>query len=87
MRNHQRGGRQYEHPIKAVGKAALCRVFSVVQRKDRPYRGDGSKRYDAGRLPGKPERNAVPRKGDTMGIPKGWTVLSEYALKKHPKIL
>ena len=59
------------HPIKAAGLAALCRVFSVVQGKDRPCRWKVPGGISSGwrrRAPGKPERNAVPRKGDTMGM-------------------
>ncbi len=51
--------------------AALCWVFSSVQRKDRPSYGTaltGFPTEGAGRLPGKPERNAVPRKGDNMAL-------------------
>lgn len=41
-----------------------------VQRKDMPSDGIVCKTFPtggAGRLPGKPEQNAVPTKGDTMG--------------------
>ena len=49
----------------------LCWVFSIVQRKDRPSYGtvlpvllaEGT-----GRLPGKPERNVIPRKGENMAM-------------------
>ena len=57
--------------MKAAKAAALCWVFSIVQRKDRPSRGtalQGVTMGGAGRLSGKPERNAVPMKGDTMGM-------------------
>ena len=50
---------------------ALCWVFSIVQRKDRPSCGTalpGFPEEGAGRLPGKPERNAVPRKGDSVAV-------------------
>ena len=49
----------------------LCWVFSIVQRKDRPSGGTVPRAFPAdgtGRLPGKPEQNAVPTKGDTMGM-------------------
>ena len=42
-----------------------------VQRKDMPSDGTVCKTFPtggAGRLPGKPEQNAVPTKGDTMGM-------------------
>ena len=57
--------------MKAARMAALCWVFSIVQRKDRPSGGtvpQGSSAGGTGRLPGKPERNAVPTKGDIMAI-------------------
>lgn len=57
--------------MKAARTAAPCWVFSIVQRKDRPYRGTalrGLTMGGTGRLSGRPERNAVPMKGDTMGM-------------------
>ena len=33
------------------------------------------------------KENSKTRCVNSHVIPKGWTVLSEYALKKHPKIL
>ena len=59
------------HPMKAAWSAALCWVFFIVQRKDKPSRGKPRRTYSpdgVGRLPGKPERNAVPRKGDNMAM-------------------
>ena len=50
--------------MKAARTAAPCWVFSIVQRKDRPLRGTALQGFPtggAGRLPGKPERNAVPK--------------------------
>ena len=51
--------------MKVACVAAFCRVFFYCSEKGQAiaYPSDG-----AGRLPGKPERNAVPRKGDTMGM-------------------
>ena len=57
--------------MKAARTVAPCWVFSIVQRKDRPSCGttlQGFSMGGAGMLSGKPERNAVPRKGDIMGI-------------------
>lgn len=57
--------------MKAAKAAALCWVFSIVQRKDRPSLGtvlQGFTMGGTGRLSGKPERNVVPMKGDTMGM-------------------
>ena len=42
-------------------------MFSIVQRKDR-LSGGTAPQDGTGRLPGKPEQNAVPMKGDTMAI-------------------
>ena len=42
-------------------------MFSIVQRKDR-LSGGTAPQDRTGRLPGKPEQNAVPMKGDTMAI-------------------
>ena len=36
------------HPIKAARTAALCWVFSIVQRKDRPPGGAVPQGYSAG---------------------------------------
>lgn len=66
VRNYPRGGGRHEHPIKAAKQAAFYRVFSVVRGKDRPcqwkFRGGGSTGWHRW-ASGKPERNAVPRKG------------------------
>jgi len=46
-------------------------VFSVVQGKDRPSYGTALSGFLAegtGRLPGKPERNVIPRKGENMAM-------------------
>ena len=68
--------------MKAAGTAALCRVFSIVQRKDRTSGGTAPP-DDAGRLPGKPERNAVPTKGDIMAIARAGNGLPASANKHH----
>ena len=67
----QENKERHTHPMKAARTAARCWVFSIVQRKDRPYCGtalQGLTMGGTGRLSGKPERNAVPTKGDTMGM-------------------
>ena len=74
------------HPIKAAGTAALCWVFSIVQRKDRPSRGTALQGFPtggAGRLPGKPERNAVPTKGDIMAIARAGNRFPASAHEYH----
>lgn len=46
-------------------------VFSSVQRKDSPSHGTALQGFHAGGaggLPGKPEQNAVPTKGDSMSM-------------------
>ena len=56
--------------MKAAGKAVFCQVYFIVQRMDRPSGGTARQAAPpdgAGRLPGKPEQNAVPAKGDRMG--------------------
>ena len=40
-------------------------------------------RDGAGRLPGKPERNAVPRKGDTMGMARAGNWLPIPTARHH----
>ena len=70
------------HPIKAARTAALCWVFSIVQRKDRTSGGTAPP-DDAGRLPGKPEQNAVPTKGDIMAIARAGNGFPPPADKHH----
>ena len=70
------------HPIKAAGTAALCWVFSIVQRKDRTSGGTAPP-DDTGRLPGKPERNAVPTKGDIMAIARAGNRFPASAHEYH----
>lgn len=60
------------HPIKAAGTAAFCRVFSVCSGKGQ-----------AVRLQGKPERNAVPRKGDNMAMKRAGTRFTPAASRHH----
>ncbi len=81
-RNNPGGGRRHGHPIKAAGTAALCRVFSVVPRKGQaiPRDGSGGRHRQA---PGKPEQNAVPRKGDTMGMARAGDWHPTPAAKHH----
>ncbi len=45
-------------------------MLSIVQRKDRPSRGGPCWAFERGyrQAAGEPERNAVPRTGDTMGM-------------------
>jgi len=72
--------------MKAARTAAPCWVFSIVQRKDRPLRGTALQGFPtggAGRLPGKPERNAVPRKGDTMGMARAGNWLPIPTARHH----
>ena len=82
VRNHEGGGRRCGHPIKAARTAALCWVFSIVQRKDRTSGGTAPP-DDAGRLPGKPEQNAVPTKGDIMAIARAGNGFPPPADKHH----
>ena len=70
------------HLIKAARTAALCWVFSIVQRKDRTSGGTAPP-DDAGRLPGKPEQNAVPTKGDIMAIARAGNGFPPPADKHH----
>ncbi len=54
--------------------------------KDRPSRGttlQGFPTGGTGRLPGKPERNAVPRKGDTMGMARAGNWLPIPTARHH----
>lgn len=54
------------HTDKSSQADALFWVFSIVQRKDIPFEGTVCRDFPtggAGRLPGKPEQNAVPAKG------------------------
>ena len=70
------------HLIKTARTAALCWVFSIVQRKDRTSGGTAPP-DDAGRLPGKPEQNAVPTKGDIMAIARAGNGFPPPADKHH----
>lgn len=72
--------------MKAARTAAPCWVFSIVQRKDRPSHGTASQGFSmggAGRLPGKPERNAVPREGEAMGNRRAGNGLPPLREKHH----
>lgn len=68
--------------MKAARTAALCWVFSIVQRKDRPSRRTVPREAPAG-LPGKPERNAVPRKGDNMAMARAGNGFPPPATRHH----
>lgn len=64
VRNHEGGGRRCGHPIKAARTAALCWVFSIVQRKDRPSRGTallGCSTGGAGRAAGEAGTKCCPQ--------------------------
>lgn len=74
------------HPIKAAWTAALCWVFSIVQRKDRPSCGTalpGFSAEGAGRLPGRPEQNTVPMKGDAMSVERAGNDLPAFIDQYH----
>ena len=61
-------------------------MFSVVQGKDRPCQWKflrGSSNGWHRQAPGKPERNAVPRKGDSMGKARAGDWLSEPSAEYH----
>lgn len=65
---------------------ALCWVFSIVQRKDRPSGGTALLDFPAGgtgRLPGRLERNTVPTKGDSMGMARAGNRLPPSERKHH----
>ena len=57
-------------------------MFSIVQRKDR-LSGGTAPQDGTGRLPGKPEQNAVPTKGDIMAIARAGNGLPASADKHH----
>lgn len=74
------------HPIKAARTVALCWVFSIVQRKDRPSHGTAWQGFltgGAGRLPGKPEQNAVSTKGDNMAMARAGNGFPPPATRHH----
>ena len=76
----------HAHPTKAARTVAPCWVFSIVQRKDRPSHGTAWQGFltgGAGRLPGKPEQNAVPMKGDIMAIARAGNRFPASADKHH----
>jgi len=57
--------KRYVHPIKAAGTAALCWVFSSVQRKDRLSHGTalaGFPAEGAGRAAGEAGTKCCPQK-------------------------
>lgn len=81
-RNNPGGGRRHGHPIKAARTAALCRVFSVVQGKDRPYRGTVPE-GGTGRRRGSRNKMLSPRKG----IPWAWHEQGTGTLHPQPNII
>jgi len=71
--------------MKAARTAALCWVFSIVRRNDRPSRGapaglSGGRHRQAAR---EARRNAVPRKGDTMGMAQAGDGFPTPATRQH----
>lgn len=74
------------HPIKAVKTAALCWIFFIVQRKDKPSREttlQGFPTGDAARLPRKLERNVVPRKGGQHGHDTNMECILNIAIRLY----
>ena len=72
--------------MKAASTVALCWVFSTVQRKDRTSWGTAILDFPTegtGRLPGKPEQNAAPTKGDTMGMARAGNGFPPSATGHH----
>lgn len=72
--------------MKAIRMVALCWVFSVVQRKDMPFDGTVYRDFPmggTGRLPGKPEQNVVPTKGDTMDMVRAGNGFPPPATRHH----
>ena len=77
-----------KHPIRAARTAALCWVFSIVQRKGMPPDGTVCRVFPmggAGSLPGEPERNAVSRKGDTVHGLCQKAAVKALGNQKHPQ--
>ena len=71
--------------MKAARTAALCRVFSMCSEKGQAIPAEPRKGFPVGgtgRLPGKPEQNAVPRKGDSMGIAQAGNWLPTPAVRR-----
>ena len=72
--------------MKAAWTAAVCWVFSIVQRKDRPSCGTALPGFlmgGTGGLPGRPEQNAVPKKGDNMGMARAGNGIPASTIKHN----
>lgn len=73
-------------PDKSSQDGCIMLFFSIVQRKDMPSDGTvcrGFQMGGAGSLPGEPERNAVPRTGDTMGMARAGNWLPIPTARHH----